>query len=137
MKLYVAFGWHWINRKLLSCECPQCYGRGILCDLLFVRVAPEDLDDNLDLRAESNTSSGSIPCPVCQGAGWVTNARLKRWQQGQTFEEYRVKRGLGLREAADKMGIKPSILSCMEMGGLPLPNDIYDRLDSASEIQLF
>jgi hypothetical protein len=57
-----------------------------------------------------------VDCDVCTGAGKVTAERLQRWQHGRTLREIRLRRGVGLNEAAQMMGISAGDLSRIERG---------------------
>jgi hypothetical protein len=57
-----------------------------------------------------------MTCYVCNGAGTVTAMQLARIEHGQRIRDYREQRELGLREAANMWGLKPSYLSLIEQG---------------------
>jgi hypothetical protein len=64
----------------------------------------------------------NIPCPDCNGLGIVTPEFIERYTRGLDFKSYRERLGLGLREAADKWGIKASMLSDIEWGRIEIPH---------------
>ncbi len=55
-------------------------------------------------------------CPVCDGVGLITDKRQQWIKHGACLKNARIRRGLGLREAALKWGMQPSDLSDLEMG---------------------
>jgi hypothetical protein len=58
-----------------------------------------------------------LPCPGCDGVGSITQEQQEQKNLGQSMRDYRVNvLRMGLREAADKWGMKPSELSNIESG---------------------
>lgn len=58
-----------------------------------------------------------MPCFVCDGVGKISTFQVDRMRLGESFRHYRVDvLGLGLREAANKWGMKASELSYIEQG---------------------
>ena len=55
-------------------------------------------------------------CDVCEGAKHITLERLQRWQHGRKLRELRLRRGYGLTDAAQMMGISAGDLSRIERG---------------------
>lgn len=60
-----------------------------------------------------------LECPTCSGSGMVTPEFLERRAEGRRMREARVKRGVGLREEAERRGMLASDLCRMESGHIP------------------
>lgn len=56
------------------------------------------------------------PCDFCGGLGHVSLEKAEAWVTGRKMREERLARNESLREAAKRMGIKPSELSAIEHG---------------------
>lgn len=86
--------------------CPSCDG-GKTTTAVFVRYAP----------SHNGAPVRQLPCHVCGGCGHVASDQIARMNRGRCFRRYRVDvLSLGLREAANKWGMKASELSCIEQG---------------------
>lgn len=57
-----------------------------------------------------------INCMTCGGAGTISEAHAERIAKGRQMRDDRVKRGLSLREEADRLGISVVELSAIEWG---------------------
>ena len=57
-----------------------------------------------------------VHCDFCKGRGEVTVEALRRIEEGKRRRDDRVKRGVGLREEADRLGLTPTQLSRLERG---------------------
>jgi hypothetical protein len=85
--------------------CPSCDGDKQLP--AFVSYAP----------GFSGPPVRLLPCPECDGVGSITQEHQARKQLGESMRKYRTNAlQLGLREAADKWGMRPSVLSMIEQG---------------------
>jgi hypothetical protein len=89
----------------LTITCPACEGKKQLpC---FVAYAP----------GFSGPPVRLMNCPDCAGLGTVTQEFIKRKQLGESMRNYRVNiLQMGLREAANEWGMKPSELCQIESG---------------------
>lgn len=86
--------------------CPECDGeKTVTAD--FVRYVP----------GHSGPPVRELPCHVCDGRGEVSSEQVSRMGRGDKFRHYRAMiLGYGLREAADRWGMKASELSYIEQG---------------------
>ena len=58
-----------------------------------------------------------MPCFRCDGRGEITPEHMERIKVGRELREYRRDTlGLGLREASERFGMRPSELSALEQG---------------------
>lgn len=86
--------------------CPSCHGKKQV-PVFGIRYAP----------GHTGPSSGIFPCHFCEGVGTISTERQARIAIGKAYHDYRVEvLQLGLREAADLWGLKPSHLSSIELG---------------------
>lgn len=59
-----------------------------------------------------------LDCSTCGGVGQITEERVEWMATGKRLREERLARDLGLRAEAERLGIKPSMLSDYEHGRL-------------------
>jgi hypothetical protein len=86
--------------------CPECDGDKTMT-AVFVKYAP----------GHSGPPVRELPCHVCDGRGEVSSEHVLRMERGEKFRHYRLRiLGYGLREAADRWGMKASELSYIEQG---------------------
>lgn len=89
-----------------SVQCPACNGDKTMT-AVFVKYAP----------GYSGPPIREFDCYLCNGKGEVPKDQIERTDRGNAFRRFRVSElGLGLREAADKWGMKASELSLIEQG---------------------
>ncbi len=87
--------------------CPDCNGAK---RFLVVHVRPAPGEEPI------LPEDGMMPCPSCRGTGEVTPEHLERYQAGQAIKRDRIRRGVGLREEAERLGILPSDYAALEHG---------------------
>jgi hypothetical protein len=85
--------------------CPQCEGERKV-PVFGIVYAP----------GHKGRPGRLIKCPFCEGAGEVSERRLKWLHRGQAYREKRIAEGVGLRQRAEQLGILPSRLSGIEHG---------------------
>lgn len=65
----------------------------------------------------------TINCPKCKGTGEIENP----FYIGQKFKAERIKRDVGLRELARRMGYSPAYISELEHGKKAWSKHLKDR----------
>lgn len=80
-------------------QCPECGGRKFLTGLGCPRFRPV-----------------LLPCALCKSTGIVSKQLMKQRQIGQKLRRLRLAEGVGLRRAAEFLGIKAVTLSAFERG---------------------
>lgn len=85
--------------------CPGCRGRGHLM-AYFIRYKP----------GHCGPSCRELPCHVCNGAKSVPEESLRWMEHGDMLRNRRINAGIGMREGADRLGIRASELCEIENG---------------------
>lgn len=64
-----------------------------------------------------------VACSYCGGSGEWSWSRLAAWQAGQRWEKRRRATGELMAESAARLGLKPSDISKIRNGEMPIPVD--------------
>lgn len=84
-------------------KCPRCKGKKVIPCIGF--------------NAASGRCKGILlPCILCDGRGTITKTQFKWGLEGEQMYQDRVSREMTLRLESRRRGMKPSVLSEMEMG---------------------
>jgi hypothetical protein len=84
-----------------SRKCPKCGGIGRL----------------VVVHSKNHNMIGKdFPCQTCRGSGRVSDEHYKRILRGDELRAKRLSKNCGLREAAERIGVTPSMLSYAEQG---------------------
>lgn len=81
--------------------CPRCHGKKEILGLSF-----------------SAKKSVVLVCDICNGHGEITEEKQQLINIGAQRKSDRIARGMTLRKEANRLGLKPSILSAIERGSV-------------------
>jgi hypothetical protein len=103
------------KEKQVMATCPACKGTGNLAAIATRKDANGPTRGQLEL-----------PCVLCEGRREIPNVQLEWVRYGALLCNYRMDRlRLGLREAADMLGMKASALSAIELGRVDNTGWVY------------
>jgi transcriptional regulator with XRE-family HTH domain len=103
--------------------CPTC-GGSVENFVTFIRYA----------SGHTGPPSRMLPCHQCDGTGEISDEQSDWIKLGEIMRRERIGRNVGLREEAERRGMRPSTLSKMEQGRMkpmPEPHHATDYLDQA------
>lgn len=69
-----------------------------------------------------------LDCPTCEGTNKITDEQLLWIEQGKKIRELRRNKLVGPSDAAEKLGIKPSVLLSMENGRVKPDETLFHRI---------
>lgn len=108
-------------------KCPDC-DNGKTGPPSFVRWSPGRKPKT---EAEMKQAIEKLcVCHLCDGKGEVPDHTAEWIAQGNAFRELRIRKGLGLRRAADILGVRASEISDAELGKVQIPKWLWKQLRS-------
>lgn len=93
-------------------KCPRCLS-GKLVPVCIRSAEQKRPLTTEELRAVADAVN---VCQTCNGTGEITDEQNGWIEQGKAMSERRRSLGFGMREAAERLGILPSVLCDMEYG---------------------